>query len=263
MSNEFYINKSIQYLVNKRIYEYDIESAGLNVLKETGVISENTYNLWKRRSKDWIVRHIGLKLNETFKDTNARITQTVDKFIQMNDIPNDAIISRKRDAVFMFNCPVTVLTIDGLRFKLKNTYTSYFKLEEFELYYNSSKDFLVIKGVDTRFVRNHPLMRYIKKCVALYEQLDQKFIFYKEVYNYIHTLRDNYCEYKLSMDCYREIGYGNPFTIYDMNENRMDKYETLPKGDNYEIVITYNFARFITPFIRLLSQYKSHAFRTG
>jgi hypothetical protein len=238
-------------------------SAGLNILKETGIISENTYNLWKRRSKDWVVRHIGLHLGDTLQDANAYITNIVTKFISVNEIPSSAIISRKRDAVFIFNQPVTMLDIDGFQFKLKNTYTSYFRLNAYELYYNSVHDTLTIKGVDTRFVRNHPLITYIKKCIQMYEKLDQKFISYKDVYAYIHTLRNDYCSYNLPIDCYREIDYENPFTVYDTKEHRMDKYEILPKGDNYEIVINYNFVKFIVPFIRLLSKYRSRAMRTG
>jgi hypothetical protein len=263
MSSEFYINKSVHYLINKRIHEYDIVSAGLTTLKDTGIISETTYHLWKQRPKDWVVRHIGLRLGKTFQETNAHITETISKFISVNEIPDTAIISRKRDAVFIFNHPIITLEIDGFQLKLKNSYTSYFKLESYELYYNSATDILSIKGIDTRFVKNHPLISRIKKCIRLYEKLDQNFISYKEVYTYIHSLKNEYCSYKLPLDCYREIDYENPFTVYDKQEKRMDKYTVLPNGDRYELVINYNFVRFIVPFIRLLAKYRYKANKTG
>jgi hypothetical protein len=262
-NSQFYINKSIKYLINKRIYEYDIQSAGLTVLKNKNIITEDTYNLWKTKPKSWVQYYIGSRLGKLQDDIFKTEAEIVSKFIDINEIQDSNIISRKRDAVFIFNTTISTTTIDGYSFKLKNTYTSYFKLENFELYYHSDKDFLDIKGLDISCITHHKLLPYIKKCIMLLERLDQGFMQYREVYGYIHNLRNEYCNFTLPLDCYREINKDNLFTIYDISTKKMVKTEILPDDiSRIRIVTNYNFARFIVPFINILSQYRYQAYKT-
>ncbi len=131
---------------------------------------------------------------------------------------------------------------------------------DFELYYDGGKDNLVIKGTDTRFITRHQMIPYITKCIKMFEMLDQKFVSYREVYSFIHSLRNDYVNKILPTGCYREINYQNPYAIYDTIEKTMKHHDIFPKGSQYELIINYNFVRFLIPFINLLSRYRSQAY---
>jgi len=260
-SSQFYINKNIEFLVNKRIYEYDINKAGVTALKNSGIISEDTYNLWVNTSKERTVKTVGRNLAQEMDIINEKIAKAVDTFLRINEVPKSAVISKKRDAVFIYNNRVLKNEVDGFTFTIKHKYTSYFKFDDFELYYNSLKNKLDIKGLKEEFYELHLLIPYIKKCIKMFEQLDQRYLSYSEVYSYVHTLRTKYVTCKLPTGCYRELATGSPFLVYDKKENQTMECAMIPKGENYSLVINYNFVKFIIPFINLLSQYSFSTFR--
>lgn len=256
--NQFYINKNIHYLINKNIEEWDIKRAGLHALKYMNIISKDTFNYWIKRNKDDISKYIGANLSKYMVKQNDTITAIVDKFIKDNNINYDKIISRKRDAIFLFNTNIDIKDIDIFHFVNKNKYTSYYKFDTFELYYNNKNNSLEIKGIDIRYIKNHALIPYIKEIIKYYELLDNGFVKYDEVYKYIHFIRNEYCNLLLPIDCYREINYENKFRLININTNEAYDMSYIPKDiKNYRLTINYNFMKFIVPFINILPNYKS------
>lgn len=257
--NQFYTNKSIKYLVNKYIAEFDIQRAGLNSLHKLGVISDDTYNTWRRLPKSLVSIYIGKHLSKHIPDQNIKIGNAVDEFIKSNNILESNIISKKRDALFTFNIRPTVTEIDGFTFICKNAYTSYFSIENaFELYYNGNTDTLDIKGIDTTWIQNHMLVPYIQRCIKKYEALSKGFCSYAELYTFIFNLRKDYVSFKLPIGCYREIAYGNPYCFSHSDNNTIMYFQDFPENDldNYKLVTTYNYNRFIVPFINILPQFR-------
>lgn len=258
-NSQFYRNKQIRFLINKPIIEYDIQRAGLQAYKNLGVIDDKTYKYWKSRDKRWSSIYIGKYLPEDMKRQNQLIKETVDKFLEVNNIPNDKVISRNRDAVFVYDVKASVLEIDGFKFVIKHRFSSYYQIDNFDMYYYNRNDSFIIKGIDTRFVENHMLIPYIKTCVQMYESLDRGFMKYENVYRRIHELRNDYCNFKLPIGCYREIAYENPFAMNDKETGTVVHFGILPEvnPDRYELMIQYNFMRYIVPFINILPMMRS------
>ena len=263
-SSQFYTNTDIKYLVNRRISEWDIQRAGLQALKNMNAISDETYRYWKSRDKRWSSIYIGKNLSKTMKVQNELIVKAVDRFIGENDISNDRVISRNRDAVFLFDSQIRKTKFDGFQFIQKHRFTSYYHIGRFDFYYSGESDNLIVKGIDTRFVENHLLIPYIKRCIRWYELLTLGSMSYRDVYVQIHKLRNAYCNMELPLGCYREISYENPFTMHDTKTGNITYFGTLPtmEPERYRLVTTYNFTQMLVPFINILPSMKSKELRS-
>lgn len=262
--SQFYVNSDIKYLINKDIRELDIQRAGLQALREMGIIDEETYKYWKSRDKKWSAVYIGKHLSKNMVKQNELIGLAVDKFIIENKIENSNIISRKRDALFTFNVNPKVMNVDGYQFISKHKYTSYYFLGKcgknaLEMYYNSRTDDLKILGVSDEYYKDHPFIPYLKSCIRWYELLDNGFSSYSDVYSKIHQLRNDYCNFKLPVGCYREIAIENPLCLYDGERKEYMYSLQVPSLDKerYKLTANYNFTHFIVPFINILPSLRS------
>jgi hypothetical protein len=253
---QFYTNPAIKFIFNKRIYEYDIEQAGLHALRAQEEISEETYRAWKNLRKDKLVYYIGKTLGDTMKGQNEWISKIVQKFITINNIPAHQIISQKRDALFIFDIIPTHCTIDGFRFVCKGSYSSYLLIHPYELYYHNEAHRLTIKGIPNEQVQTHALIPYLIECIAAYERRERNLITYRELYQMIASLKEAYTRYALPLDCYRELGNENLFCLYDSVYKRFIHVTAIPNPtDCYRLVSSHNFKKFIIPFISLLPRY--------
>jgi hypothetical protein len=256
VAKQFYTNKSVKYIFNNSIYEYDIERAGLQALYYMHEIDEKTYAHWKRQDKEWTSMYIGRTIPNTMHRQNECITNMVTKFLEVNHIGDEHILSTKRDAVFIFDILPIITEIDGFNFIRKHRYSSYFYIDGFEFYYDGYVDRLTVKGIDMRYIRDNPLIVYIKQCIKNYEALEQGFKSYHEVYSYIHTLRNDYTNYRLPIGCYREVANQNYFRLYDTRTKEIVFSNVLDDFNGiYKLMGNYNFIRFIVPFIKLLPAY--------
>lgn len=256
--SQFYTNKSIKYLFNKYIAEFDIRRAGLEALRDLKIIDESTYTVWRECDKLQVSKYIGKNLSKHFKVQNDRILEIVDLFIKQNDISPRNIISQKRDAIIAFNIRPNTFNINGFEFVKKHEYSSYFRIENFELYYSSKTDELDIKGIDTTWVKSHALIPYIKKCIQKYEHLNAGFCTYTDVYRFLYDLRKSYLSFQLPIGCYREISYQNPYCFNHIESQTLVRLLGLPQNsDEYQLVINYNFVKFIVPFINILPAFRS------
>jgi len=253
-SAQFYTNDSIRFLVNRRITEFDISKAGLHALLRLECISTETYEYWKTRPKHWIVRHIGIHFSSRMGEINRMISDAVDKFIDVNGIRPDNIISKKRDALFTFGTIPKMKTIDGFRFVEKNVYTSYVNIGKIEMFYNGDSDRLEIKSIDTRFVNAHPIKNFIQSAIRLMERVEKRTATYKDIYRHIHNFRNRYVRNELPSDFYRELTMDNPFVLFDSVTGKLISVDTIDGLDTnrYSLVRSHNFQKFVVPFINIL-----------
>ena len=91
-SSQFYTNKDIKYLVNRRIVEWDIQRAGLQALCNMGIISEDTHEYWKSRDKHWSSIYVGKNLAAKMKDQNQKYTTEI---ITNSNAKNDLFANKK------------------------------------------------------------------------------------------------------------------------------------------------------------------------
>ena len=99
----FYVNKSIDSLVNNEIIEYDMKSADISIIESKGLISEEEIKLIKSLPKKVRNTKIGKmqKHNkELVKELNKGFTEYRKLLIETNEIDDSDIISIKKDAIF-------------------------------------------------------------------------------------------------------------------------------------------------------------------
>lgn len=142
----------LPYIFNQYIREYDISKANINILFAKGVLNQDLYT--KLYNSDRMTRqvYIGkmIKHDERIQEVlDQGLIEYKQKFFEANGITDNDIISIKNDAIFVLNKFPTILNFDNVTFVHKNTYTSFMKLNELEVYYGSdiNSEIIDIKGI--------------------------------------------------------------------------------------------------------------------
>jgi hypothetical protein len=170
-------NPNREYVVNTTIYEYDIESAGLNILRNT--IGEKRYLQLSILPKQERNVAIGKMIQ---KDPNLADIQregfiNIRKwFLKENNIADNDIISVKKDALFITKVCHN-LEHSGLSFRVKNVYTSYIRFRgNVEVYHSDGR--LDIKGLGEYAESVHlPYMtKFIQESLQSFENKDRRYI---------------------------------------------------------------------------------------
>src|SRR5699024_4216450 len=114
--------------------------AGFSILKDSDCLSKKMLNKFSNMDKH--KRHIEIgKMTIRHKEMNKIINKGLIKFrksfMEENNIDDDSILSIKRDAIFVIGKIADKLRFsDNVEFVLKNKFTSYFRINKIEFYYN-------------------------------------------------------------------------------------------------------------------------------
>lgn len=240
-----FLNNSYIYLKNLTITEWDIRSAGFSVLKFKKLLSED--ELKKLESLDKHTRTVreGLLQRER-SDIAEEIVKTLSQvrqaFVLLNHIPEDAILTIKKDAIFLINQNPTVTTIkDTFEFRKKGVYTSYLQLPgKKEFYYNARTDELDVKGISKEGVEKQKdyILNDIKKFLRSGEKISPDIMF-----SLLKNYRSKYLNRELPLETYREL---------DSGSFRLNKYlmENCDENMRNEIDISQNYMNYILPLIQ-------------
>ena len=142
-----YLNKDIENIVSKEIIEYDIKSAGFNLIKRFKLLSDSQINYLESLNRESRHRAIGL-IERDDKSLSEKLNKCFEKvrkeFFEANDIDEDEILSIKKDAIFCLK-RCHNLQFDNVEFVEKNVYTSYYYLAKNEFYVGNNT--LDVKGI--------------------------------------------------------------------------------------------------------------------
>ena len=254
MSSEYlyksinWFNRSIPFVVNRPIVEYDMRRAGLSVIKEFKLLPQNMIEKLDDMEKKKSDIAIG-KLRRKDKAFSQRFAEGMEQarklFIEENHLEEPDIISIKNDAFFVigecqhreFGC---------IEFRPKHTYTSFITLNRIEFYYNQNR--IDIKGLGDDAIRHHEnyLIQMIQRIISMMETGRKS-----EVLIFMRHMIDSYKALELQIDYYRE------FSV-------QDKYRTL-NGELYgeywddrkdELDITFNYENVMLPLVLLSMKYE-------
>lgn len=245
--NDKYLNKDIEYIFGNEIIEYDLKSAGFNILCHFNLISDSTKNKLANMGKKERQVQIGImqknnkefaqKLSNGFKEARRL-------FFEANNIGDLDILSVKKDAIFTLK-PCRNVRFGNLFFDTKNKYTSYLYLNRFEFLYNQDK--IDIKGIDDNNVvlHNDGFLLFLKDYFMYKENMTNDY-----VRKFIIDFAKDYKEKELPIEFYREL---NKNSLYKTNMvfNKHDIY--LTGTNNIDILdISYNYLNYIIPLTRIL-----------
>lgn len=205
----------IPYIFNQYIREYDISKANINILFAKGAISKDVYE--KLYNSDRMYRQVfigkAIRRNPQLQEIlNNGLIEYKQRFFEANGISDVDIVSIKNDAVFLLNKIPTIINFDNVCFSHKNTYTSFMKLGELEIYYGQdfNSECIDIKGIKDEDLEQYHIefldiiinfFRYIQKHgsqVAL---------------EYINSIIMDYINLKLPIGYYRRFRSSNDYVL--------------------------------------------------
>lgn len=197
-----YINKNVLSIRDVYIREYDIKSAGLNIIYHKNYITEKEYNILKNMDKTKRNVTIGKWLRSNKEVNKVMMDEFIEirrKFFEANEIQDDEVLSIKKDAIFLVNKEVFNLDIDGYIFIKKHEYTDYFRIDNKEFYYDKYNDKLDIKGLPEESKNeNNPLIKVTKELFKLGKNKDN-------IFRLLIELKTNYLEFKLDKEYYKDL----------------------------------------------------------
>lgn len=242
-----YLDKNVSYLCSQEIYEYDMKSAGFNIIKYFKLLSERQIKELENMSKKKRQIAIGL-LTRNNKELATALNDGFIKarkmFFEANGLQEEDILAIKKDAIFTLKyCNHT--EFDNIVFDVKNYYSSYFYLNKTEFYYNP-KTGIDVKGFQKQA---HLHADYMLDFLAYYAKLLETGK-RTEVIKFIKDFAGYYKRKELDISYYRELNsdsfFKSTITVFDQTlyfENMLD-YEQLD--------ITYNYVNYIVPLIQIL-----------
>lgn len=211
-------NKNISYIKNNLITEYDLSSAGLNILMDLNAIDNNLYQeLLSMKKLDRNV-YIGKMLKSDKKLLDLQkygFSEARRVFFEKNEIELTDVLTIKKDAIFLIN---KNYNIDGkisehLNFRKKNEYNSYLYLNHREHFYDAENDSMDVKGYSdsVKFHQKEYFFKFIKNLLKLDTTNDRDKIFYN-----ISTLKYNMINFTADLPFYRNI-YTDMFNLNPLN----------------------------------------------
>ena len=248
----YYLNKNIEYLFGDEIVEYDIKSAGFNIIKKYNLLSSCRIEYLETLPKESRNKQIGLYKREDKKldrDMKEHIKEMRKLFIQSNDIGDNEILSIKNDAIYLINRVPEHVKFDNILFVRKNVYSSYLYLNKFEIYMN--KDIVHLKGINDIELINHKdyMLDFMKEFSKLMENSTSQ----SQQIRYIKEFANAYRNKELDNGYYREL---NQESLFRPKENISFMQSLIGYteygGDLDKIDISYNYMRYIIPMYRIL-----------
>lgn len=243
-----YLNRNIEYLINNEITEYDMKSAGFNIIKKFKLLDNNKIEHLESLSKKRRQITIGLyqKDDPAFKEElNEKFIEMRKLFFEANELKDDEVLSIKKDAIVTLRkCFNT--TFDNVEFVDKNVYTSYFYINKFEFYVNDKT--LDLKGIDNEKLELHRayMLDFLYKIFRLFETNSNKKYIIENLREFISFYKDK----MLHIGYYREL---NRDSLYKLNREFLNDYIGLENTKTLDgIDISYNYMKYIVPIMNIL-----------
>jgi len=242
-----YLNKNIEFLVSNEIIEYDMQSAGFNILKYYKLVSDDKLNFLESLGKK--ERHVQIGLYQRAdkvlaRQLNDKFIETRKWFFEQNELIDEDILSIKKDAVITFKrCLVTEL--DNIKFIEKNIYTSYYYLNKLEFYYNNNV--IHVKGINDDLLKLHS--EYMLDFLHMFFRMNET-IKVKKIIEYLKEFSHYYKNRHLEIGYYRELNKQSLFKLNDSLFNSPLGIRDI--GDVGEINIDYNYLNYLIPLIGIL-----------
>lgn len=242
-----YLNKDIEYLISNEIIEYDMKSAGFNIIKKFKLLDDKRIaHLESLPNKR---RHITIGLyqqnNKDFaKELSDKFVEMRRLFFEANELEDDDILSIKKDAIITTKrCYNTIF--DNVEFVEKHMYTSYYYLSKFELYVGPTG--IDMKGISDEKLKYHEdyMLDFLFRFFKLVETGSRK-----QIVSNLVQFANYYKKKELEIGYYREL---NKDSLFKLEKNFIGDLIGVHHVDTIDnIDISFNYMKFIVPLIKLL-----------
>lgn len=244
-----YLNKDIDYLLNCEIREYDLKSAGMNLIKYFHLASDKVIHSLERMDKDSMHKEIGMMQKDTSfaKAMSDAFVEARRIFFDANDIDVTDILSIKKDAIFLINKKCSTTQFGNMEFRVKNTYLGYMYLNKVEFYFTDSNTPLDVKGLGNEIHMYHDeyMLDFIRDIFAYSIYAGRK-----ELIKYLTEFIDAYRTNRLAYGYYRHLDSDNFYTIIDPEDGPI-LIKDIDDQDEVTLDITYNYFNYLVPIANI------------
>lgn len=231
-------NDAIPYLFNRRIVEYDMENAGLSLIKEYQLLPKETIKkIESYRSKHEQKVIIG-KMEKTNKELVQRKKEAFaaarEEFYHINDLEPTDIIGVRKDAIFTMKECKNQRFGEYINFRPKNVYSSFLRIgkRKIELYYRAP-DTIDIKGISDDLIPLHKDGMLVFFTIFIRKMEAGNPV---DAIRYLRMIIDRYKNLELPVDYYREF---NPGSLYRSRRGETAEEWWEEKKDDLYIDINY------------------------
>lgn len=245
-----YLDDNVDYIFNKEITEYDIKSAGLNIIKKFKLMDDKKIDYLSGLEKLHRDIIIG-KMQRQDKDFSKKLIDGFKEcrrlFFEANDIEDDDVLSIKKDAIFLLR-HVNNTQFDNIKFVNKNEYISYIKLDKYEIYHN--KGLLHVKGINDDILKLHDdgINKFLDMFFIMMESEPNE----KKIKKFLSEFAYEYKNRLLPINFYREFNEKSLFKTNINFQSGLSSYLTNVGKDFNELDISYNYLNVIRPLISIL-----------
>lgn len=224
----------------------------MNILYSLGVIDKVTYD--NLSTMDKVDRNIQIGYMQ--RDDKTIKNKLRDGFIEYrrlffeaNDIEDTDIVSIKKDAIFLLRA-VNNIKFDSVEYTVKNIYTSFFKTNFLELYYDSTHNIIDIKGINSSKLKDIGMYNYFKKHDEFMLKKLKYFFKLKEL-NPMRASKEfmqfavDYKNRELDIEFYRKLST-DPVFVTDI-ETMNGTISLINYDPEFNINISYNYNYIIKP----------------
>ena len=255
-----------KYILDSNIVEFDIEKANISVLRNSGVIDENTYRgMYElpKKIREIVVGRMIRRHKELSSVLKEGIQQARHELFKTLNLNSNNVLSIKNDAVFViFNTPVNVSDIQVnqyVKFKVKGQFRSFYFLNNKEFYYAynpiTGLEGLDIKGVgDYGVEMNGPFLNLL--CNVFYTVLTSGV---RDAYKLLCKINDDYLNKRYPLEYYRRLDSFARFDIYRISDYATFQADILTDYDLGVVDPSYNMKLLD----KLVSYYAEYLLRNG
>lgn len=250
-SKALYLRK-VPAIVGVKIRQFDMVKAGMSVMRTYQLAPVEEIDRLERLSKHQNNIAIGKKRRndrEFSAQLSRYVRQSVSEFLSINDVPDEAIIAIKNDAVFITgDTEIKTVLDNGIQFRLDGSYTSFFYLGQIEFYFSSETGKVVIKGFKHSGDEDSLLfISFLAEAFSMFEAGNKELLA-----SQLQLFRRQYLDRELPLGYYKTLDRykGHPSPIGD----RVYTVQSVSEDSRSHLDISSNLLNFIIPLIQLLVQ---------
>jgi hypothetical protein len=190
-------------MFHSNIVEYDMKAMSVSISEKFNLLDDETIRILKLLPKDQRTKRVGLiqrdnkVYSQRLKECELDIRR---KFLEINSLDETNVVSLHSDACIFNSKKDVVNNIDGIEFKHANTWTSYIRYKEIEMFYNDGV--ITYKGIPKEMLNQHTLgmNKYLCTVFNKIENYDT------DILNYLSRFQKNYLQDKLPDFYYTPFG---------------------------------------------------------
>lgn len=244
LNKDHYYNPNIPFVLSTFIREYDMSKSNISILRYKGFLDEEGYNYYDSLPKIERQVQIGNILRDNREVINilkSGMIEIRNKFILENNLTPENVLSIKNDAFFIVDKIPSITIFDGVEFKRKNTYTSFYKVLKQEYYYSFEKinqfEYLHVKGISDDKVAIHEKY-FLDLLKELFFSAETEPI--EETIKLLSVIYESYIKKDLGVEYYREFNPISKIRVNVMGNQYLT--DSLSEDDKEYIDISYNLS---------------------